>query len=73
MRVEVDERNEKIGYKIRAAQLDKIPYMAVIGYNEVDDGTVAVRSRKTGDMGSMKVDEFVAFAKEQIDTKSKDN
>ena len=73
MRVEVDERNEKIGYKIRAAQLDKIPYMAVIGYNEVEQNTIAVRSRKTGDMGSMTVDEFVAFAKNQIDTKSKDN
>ena len=73
MRVEVDERNEKIGYKIRAAQLDKIPYMAVIGYNEVEQNTVAVRSRKTGDMGSMTIDEFVAFAKNQIDTKSREN
>ena len=66
-------RNEKIGYKIRAAQLEKIPYMLVIGEKEMNEGTVAVRSRKTGDMGAMPVDEFIAFAKNQIDTKALDN
>ncbi len=66
MRVTVDERNEKIGYKIRAAQLDKVPYMLVIGEKEMNENTVAVRSRKKGDMGSMSVDEFVAFADQQI-------
>ena len=73
MRVTVDARNEKIGYKIRAAQLEKIPYMLVIGEKEMTEGLVAVRSRKTGDMGAMPVDEFIAFAKNQIDTKALDN
>ena len=73
MRVTVDARNEKIGYKIRAAQLEKIPYMLVIGEKEMNEGLVAVRSRKTGDMGAMPVDEFIAFAKNQIDTKALDN
>ena len=73
MRVSVDCRNEKIGYKIRAAQLEKIPYMLVIGEKEMNEGTVAVRSRKTGDIGTMPVDEFIAFAKNQVDTKALDN
>ena len=73
MRVTVDARNEKIGYKIRAAQLEKIPYMLVIGEKEMTDGTVAVRSRKTGDMGVMPAGDFIAFAKKQIDELSKDN
>ncbi len=71
MRVTVDGRNEKIGYKIRAAQLEKIPYMLVIGEKEVSEGTVAVRSRKNGDMGVMTVDGFLSLAKEQIDSKAK--
>ena len=73
MRVTVDSRNEKIGYKIRNAQLEKVPYMLVIGEKEQTEGTVAVRSRKTGDMGAMSADEFIAFAKEQVDTLSLDN
>jgi len=73
MRVTVDSRNEKIGYKIRNAQLEKVPYMLVIGEKEQTEGTVAVRSRKTGDMGAMSADEFIAFAKEQIDTLSLNN
>ena len=73
MRVTIDERNEKIGYKIRAAQLEKVPYMLVIGEKEMTEGTVAVRSRKTGDMGAMSADEFVSFAKAQIDEKRLDN
>ena len=73
MRVSVDARNEKIGYKIRAAQLEKIPYMLVIGEKEMTEGAVAVRSRKTGDMGVMSVDSFLAFAKDQIDSKNLDN
>ncbi len=59
MRVEVDERNEKIGYKIREAQLEKVPYMLVIGEKEVSEGTVAVRSRKNGDMGAIDADNFI--------------
>ena len=59
-RVELDDRNEKIGYKIREAQLEKVPYMLVVGDKEVEAGAVAVRSRKNGDMGAMPADEFVA-------------
>ena len=66
MRVTVDERNEKIGYKIRAAQLEKVPYMLVIGEKEMTENTVAVRSRKKGDMGAMGVSEFIAFADKQV-------
>ncbi len=66
MRVTVDERNEKIGYKIRAAQLEKVPYMLVIGEKEMTENTVAVRSRKKGDMGAMGIDEFIAFADKQV-------
>ncbi len=73
MRVSVDKRKEKIGYKIRAAQLEKIPYMIIVGANEAADGSVSVRSRKTGDMGSMKADDFIAFAKKQIDQRNNDN
>ena len=73
MRVTVDERNEKIGYKIRAAQLEKVPYMLIVGEKEMTDGTVSPRSRKTGDMGAMAADDFIALAKEQIDSKALDN
>ncbi len=66
MRVTIDERNEKIGYKIRAAQLEKVPYMLVIGEKEMTENTVAVRSRKKGDMGAMGIDEFIAFADKQV-------
>ncbi len=73
MRVSVDGRNEKIGYKIRAAQLEKVPFMLVIGEKEMADGTVSVRSRKKGDMGLMSVSDFTAFAKQQIDDLVLDN
>ncbi len=73
MRVTVDARNEKIGYKIRAAQLEKVPFMLVIGEKEMTEGTVAVRSRKKGDMGAMPAAEFIAFAKQQIDDLVLDN
>ena len=59
IRVETDDRYEKIGYKIRQAQLQKIPYMLIIGDKEMADGTVSVRSRKNGDMGAVPVDEFI--------------
>jgi threonyl-tRNA synthetase len=73
MRVTVDARNEKIGYKIRNAQLEKVPYMLVIGEKEQTEGTVAVRSRKTGDMGAMAADEFITLAMKQISERSNDN
>jgi threonyl-tRNA synthetase len=66
LRVEVDERREKIGYKIREAQLQKIPYMLVAGDREVADGTVSVRSRLAGDLGSRAVDAFLADALDEI-------
>ncbi|HEX5474345.1 MAG TPA: threonine--tRNA ligase [Vicinamibacterales bacterium] len=66
LRVELDERQEKIGYKIREAQLQKIPYMLVAGDREAAEGTVAVRSRRGGDQGSRPVDEFVRAARAEI-------
>ena len=68
IRVEVDSRNEKIGYKIREAQLQKIPYMLVVGEKEKEAGNVGVRSRKDGDIGAMDIDEFIAKVVEEIDT-----
>ncbi|ANM28778.1 threonyl-tRNA synthetase [Acidobacteria bacterium Mor1] len=62
LRVEVDSRNEKIGAKIRAAQLDKIPFMLVIGDREQENGTVAVRSRREGDLGAESIDAFLERA-----------
>ncbi len=66
LRVELDRRQEKIGYKIREAQLGKVPYMLVTGDREAADGTVAVRSRTGGDQGARRVDEFVSAAREEI-------
>ncbi|MCB9383190.1 MAG: threonine--tRNA ligase [Bryobacterales bacterium] len=70
VRVELDERNEKIGYKIREAQLEKIPYMLVIGQKEVEADKVAVRDRKKGDQGAQALDEFLAHVLEEIRTKA---
>ena len=71
VRIKTDNRNEKIGYKIREAQLEKVPYMLVIGDKEIEANAVAVRSRKDGDLGQVKVEDFVKKIKEEIDTKSK--
>ncbi len=68
LRVSTDLRSEKIGYKIREAQLQKIPYMLVIGDKEVESGELAVRSRANGDLGSMSVDGFLSMIKEKIDS-----
>ncbi len=70
MRVEYDDRNEKIGYKIREAQLDKVPYMLVIGEKEAEAGAVAVRSRKDGDKGAMPLAAFVDMLIEEVRTKA---
>ena len=70
VRVEVDDRNEKLGYKIREAQLQKVPYMLVIGDRDVENGVVSVRSRSKGDLGAMPLDQFQAMVKEEIDTKA---
>ncbi len=72
IRVTTDARSEKIGYKIREAQLEKIPYMLVIGDKEVEEGTVSVRSRREGDLGSMKVEEFLSRILTEIATKAKE-
>ena len=70
MRVEVDDRNEKVGYKIREARLQRIPYMLTIGDNEVAEGTVSVRARgENGDLGSMSVEDMIARFVEEIETK----
>ena len=69
IRVEIDDRSEKLGYKLREAQLEKVPYMLVAGDKDIENGVISVRSRKNGDMGSMTIDEFIAMAKEEIDTK----
>jgi threonyl-tRNA synthetase len=66
LRVELDERQEKIGYKIREAQLQKVPYMLVIGDRESAEGTVSVRTRAGGDQGASPVDAFIASAREEI-------
>ena len=65
IRVELDEREEKIGYKIREAQLQKIPYMLILGEKEVTEGNVGVRSREAGDIGAMDLDKFIQKVKEE--------
>lgn len=69
IRVEVDDRSEKLGYKLREAQLEKIPYMLVVGDKDIEAGTVSVRSRKEGDQGAMNVDDCIAMIREEIDSK----
>ena len=66
LRVEVDHRNEKIGYKIREAQLEKLPYMLIVGDKEAESGEVAVRSRAGGDLGTMDYAAFEALICEEI-------
>ena len=72
VRVEADLRNEKIGYKIREAQMQKLPYMLVVGDKEREAGTVAVRTRGGVDLGAMPLDEFIAKITEQIKTRAND-
>ncbi|WP_040195873.1 threonine--tRNA ligase [Candidatus Soleaferrea massiliensis] len=69
LRVTQDTRREKIGYKIREAQLEKIPYMLIIGNKEMEENKVAVRSRKNGDLGAMPVDEFIAMCVQEVQDK----
>jgi len=64
-RVELDDRNEKLGYKIRGAQLEKVPYMAIVGDKEVSERKVSVRERKEGDIGSFSIDEFLKMLEER--------
>jgi threonyl-tRNA synthetase len=69
IRAEADLRNEKVGYKIREAQLQKVPYMLVVGDKEVENGTVAVRDRKEGDRGTMKTEDFIKQITAEINEK----
>jgi threonyl-tRNA synthetase len=69
VRAEIDNRNEKIGYRIREAQLEKLPYMLVVGDKEVESGNVAVRSRKEGDKGSMPTEDFISELLKEISEK----
>ncbi|MBO5746599.1 MAG: threonine--tRNA ligase [Clostridia bacterium] len=67
-KVSCDDRNEKMGYRIREAQLEKIPYMLIIGDKEIETNTVSVRKRGGVDLGSMSLDDFAAMLREEIDT-----
>ena len=71
IRCEIDNRSEKIGYKIRQAQLDKTPYMVIIGDKEVENNEVSVRNRREGELGSMSPDALVARLLEEIVSKAK--
>ncbi len=70
IRVEVDDRNEKTGYKIREAQLQKIPYMLIVGEKEVEANTVSIRSREEGDIGAKSVEDFTTEILKKIEEKS---
>src|SRR5690606_1586022 len=72
IRAELDDRNEKIGYKIREAQVQKIPYMLVVGGKEVEAGTVAVRHRRLGDQGSMPLDSVIERIRREVTTRALD-
>ena len=69
IRVELDDRNEKLGYRIREAQLSKGPYMLVVGEDEMNSGSVTARARVEGEGGKFTVDEFIAKVRGEIDTK----
>ena len=71
VRTEVDSRDEKIGYKIRSAQLEKLPYMLIVGEAEEAAGSVAVRSRKDGDKGAMPLGDFLSIISEEIASKAR--
>ncbi len=70
LRVEVDDRSEKIGFKIRSAQLEKVPYMVIVGDKDIENSTVSVRSRKQGELGAMRIEEFVKNITEEIESKA---
>ena len=72
IRVSADCRSEKMGYKIREAQLQKIPYMLVVGAKEMEDGTVSVRTRKGDNVGTMSLEAFADHIRQQIETRSRE-
>lgn len=69
VRIEIDDRSEKIGYKIREAQLEKVPYMVLVGDKDIENDAVSVRDRRDGDIGSMSIDEFIAKIVEEVNNK----
>ena len=69
--VEVDERNEKIGYKIREAQLEKVPYMLIVGEKEKEADAVSVRSRREGELGQMSKEDFLEKITKEIREKTR--
>ncbi|MBR1970795.1 MAG: threonine--tRNA ligase [Clostridia bacterium] len=69
IRVEIDDRSEKIGYKIREAQLEKVPYMLLVGDKDIENNTVSIRDRRDGDIGSMAIEEFIAKITEEVEKK----
>ena len=70
IRAETDYRNEKLGYKIREAQLEKVPYMVILGEKETEQNNISVRARKDGDLGSKSVEEFIARINEEVENKT---
>ena len=72
IRAEADQRSEKLGYKIREAQMQKIPYMLVVGDRDMENQTVSVRTRAGVDLGAMSVDDFRTKCRAEIDTKVRD-
>jgi threonyl-tRNA synthetase len=70
LRVEIDERSEKIGYKIREAQMEKVPYMLVVGDKEIEEKQISVRSRDRGELGTQSLDAFIAQIEEEIKSKA---
>jgi len=70
LRVRLDDRNEKVGYKVREAQVQKIPFMLVVGGREQEQGTVSVRNRYEGDLGAMELDQFTRLVKSHIDSRA---
>ena len=70
IRCELDDRSEKTGFKIRAAQLEKVPYMIIAGDKDIENNQISVRSRKDGELGAMSLDDFVAKILEEVETKA---
>jgi threonyl-tRNA synthetase len=73
IRVEFDKRNEKIGYKIRDWETQKVPYMLIVGEKEVNNSTVSVRKHKHGDQGEISIEEFISALKDSINKKNNNN
>jgi len=70
IRTQLDDRNEKIGYKIREARMERVPYMLVVGPKEAEQGLVSVRSRFAGDEGAQSVESFIRAIREEIDNRA---